>query len=44
MDFWLPIIASIATREEVETATAEQIDIWCTVAAKKIELMRGGGF
>lgn len=41
---WLPIIAGIATREEVECATAEQLAIWCAVASKKIELMGGGSF
>ena len=42
MYMWLPVIAGIATREELEFATAEQIEIWCVVAAKKIELMKGG--
>lgn len=40
--FWLPIIAGIATRDEVEHATVEELQKLCIVANKKIELMGGG--
>ncbi|MBC1850197.1 hypothetical protein HCA21_11400 [Listeria seeligeri] len=39
---WFPVIAGIATKEEVEYATAYELAIWCEVARQKIELMRGG--
>lgn len=42
MHFWLPVIAGIATREEMENATAEQLAIWNEVAFQKISLMKGG--
>ncbi|MBA3926537.1 hypothetical protein [Listeria rustica] len=41
-NMWLPVIAGIATKEEVEMATAHQLATWCEVAKTKIELMRGG--
>ncbi|WP_230312992.1 hypothetical protein [Listeria monocytogenes] len=41
-NIWLPVIAGIATKEEVETATSYELAIWCEVARQKIELMRGG--
>ncbi|MBC2148087.1 hypothetical protein [Listeria booriae] len=41
-DIWLPVIAGIATKEEVEVATAHQLATWCEVAKIKIETMRGG--
>ena len=39
--FWLPVIAGIATREEVEQLTMQELQVLCVVANKKIELMRG---
>ncbi|EPA2189026.1 MULTISPECIES: hypothetical protein [Listeria] len=41
-NIWLPVIAGIATKEEVEAATSYELAIWCEVARQKIELMRGG--
>ncbi|EAF0489150.1 hypothetical protein CY679_02105 [Listeria monocytogenes] len=41
-DIWLPIIAGIATKEEVEVATSYELAILCEVARQKIELMKGG--
>ncbi len=43
MHLWLPLIAGIATREEIEYATAEQLSILNEVAYQKINLMKGGG-
>ncbi len=40
--YWLPIIAGIATREEVEMATAEELSILQEVSIQKIKLTRGG--
>lgn len=39
--FWLPVIAGIATIEEVEQLTMKELQTLCVVANKKIELMRG---
>ncbi|EAG1361635.1 hypothetical protein A7Y25_14060 [Listeria monocytogenes] len=41
-DIWLPIIAGIATKEEVEVATSYELAILCEVARQKNELMKGG--
>lgn len=41
-DFWLPVIAGIATSEEVEIATAHELAVMCEVASMKIKLMKGG--
>ncbi|EUJ24766.1 hypothetical protein PGRAN_02685 [Listeria grandensis FSL F6-0971] len=41
-DIWLPVIAGIATKEEVEMATAHQLATWCEVAKIKIETMGRG--
>lgn len=38
---WLPVIAGIATREEVEQLTMQELQVLFVVANKKIELMRG---
>ncbi|MGE7621691.1 hypothetical protein ACQKMD_01190 [Viridibacillus sp. NPDC096237] len=40
---WLPVIAGIATREEVEMMTADQLGIACEAANMKIKLFGGGG-
>lgn len=41
--YWLPVVAGIATKEEVAFATMEELQTWCSVAEKKIELMNMGG-
>ncbi|WP_413479877.1 hypothetical protein [Carnobacterium maltaromaticum] len=40
--YWLPVIAGIATKEEIEVATAKELAIYNQVAIEKIKLMRGG--
>jgi len=44
MSVWLPVIAGIATKEEVEVATAQELAVWCEVATHKIKLFGGGQF
>ena len=39
--FWFPIIAVVATKEELEHATMEELQIYNEVAKRKIELMGG---
>lgn len=39
--FWFPIIAGVATKQELERATMEELQIYSEVAKRKIELMRG---
>ncbi|WP_260308187.1 hypothetical protein [Lactobacillus johnsonii] len=39
--FWFPIIAGIATKQELERATMEELQIYNEVAKRKIELMGG---
>lgn len=39
--FWFPVIAGIATKEELERATMEELQIYNEVAKRKIELMGG---
>lgn len=39
--FWFPIIAGVATKEELEHATMEELQIYNEVAKRKIELMGG---
>lgn len=38
----LPVITGIATREEVELATAHELSLFFFMALEKIKLMRGG--
>ncbi|EHS8399928.1 hypothetical protein [Enterococcus faecalis] len=40
---WLPVIAGIATKEEVELATAEELAVWNEVAYQKINLTKSRG-
>ena len=40
--FWLPVIAGIATREEVDQLTIEELQVLCVVANKKLEILGGG--
>lgn len=37
---WLPVIAGIATKDEVEIATAEELAVWNEVAYQKINLTK----
>ncbi len=39
--FWFPVIAGIATKEELKRATMEELQIYNEVAKRKIELMGG---
>lgn len=39
--FWFPIIAGVATKQELERATMEELQIYNEVAKRKIELMGG---
>lgn len=39
--FWFPIIAGIVTKQELERATMEELQIYNEVAKRKIELMGG---
>lgn len=39
--FWFPIIAGVATKQELEHATMEELQIYNEVAKRKIELMGG---
>lgn len=39
--FWFPVIAGIATKEELEHKTMEELQIYNEVAKRKIELMGG---
>lgn len=41
--YWLPVIAGIATREEVEIMTREQLEIAIQAANMKIKLFGKGG-
>lgn len=41
--FWLPVIAGVATKTEVEMATLEELQILNIVANKKMKLLKGGG-
>lgn len=41
-EFWLPLIAGVATKEEIELATAHELAVYCEVSNMKIELMKGG--
>ncbi|KRN62441.1 MULTISPECIES: hypothetical protein [Carnobacterium] len=40
--FWLPVIAGIATKEEIDVSTASELTILNEVALQKIKLMKGG--
>lgn len=40
--FWLPIMAGVATKEEVQIATIEELRKLCIIAEKKLEWMGGG--
>ncbi|MGX7417812.1 hypothetical protein ACWOFR_03300 [Carnobacterium gallinarum] len=40
--YWLPVIAGIATKEEIAVATANELATWNQVSIEKIKLMRGG--
>ena len=40
---WLPVIAGIATKDEVEIATAEELAVWNEVAYQKINLTKSRG-
>ncbi|MCC4348385.1 hypothetical protein LMB39_04755 [Limosilactobacillus reuteri] len=39
--FWFPVIAGVATREEMERATMKEVQILNEVASRKLELLRG---
>lgn len=39
--FWFPVIAGIATKEEMEHATMEELQVYNEVAKRKLELMGG---
>lgn len=41
--FWFPVIAGVATREEMERATMKEVQILNEVASRKLELMGGVG-
>lgn len=41
--YWLPVIAGIATREEVELMTMDQLGVACAAAKMKIKLFGQGG-
>ena len=41
--FWFPVIAGVATREEMERATMKEVQILHEVASRKLELMGGVG-
>jgi len=41
--YWLPVIAGIATRDEVEIMTREQLEIAIQAAKMKIKLFGKGG-
>ena len=41
-EFWFPVMAGIATHEQVETATQEQLSLLNHVALEKMKFMRGG--
>lgn len=42
IDYWLPVIAGIATKEEVDKMTAEQLGIANAAAQMKVKLLKGG--
>lgn len=39
--FWFPVIAGVATREEMERATMKEVQILNEVANRKLEMMGG---
>lgn len=41
--YWLPVIAGIATRKEVELMTMDQLGVACAAAKMKIKLFGQGG-
>lgn len=41
--YWLPVIAGITTREEVELMTMDQLGVACAAAKMKIKLFGQGG-
>ncbi|KZM54908.1 hypothetical protein [Aeribacillus sp. FSL M8-0235] len=43
IDYWLPVIAGIATHEEVGRMTAEQLGVAISAAKMKIKLFGKGG-
>jgi hypothetical protein len=43
MNTWLPVIADIATHEEVSIMTAEQLGVAISAAKMKIKLFGNGG-
>lgn len=42
--FWFPVIAGVATKQEMEQATMEEVQILNEVAKRKLDLMGGGNF
>jgi hypothetical protein len=43
LDYWLPVIAGVATHEQVEKMTAKQLGIANAAARLKIQLFGKGG-
>jgi len=41
-ELWFPVMAGIATPEQTETATQEQLSLLNYVALEKMKFMRGG--
>lgn len=39
--FWVPVIAGVATKQEMERATMEEVQIYNEVAKRKLDLMGG---
>lgn len=39
--FWFPVIAGVATKQEMERATMEEVQIYNEVAKRKLDLMGG---